>query len=72
MAGTEAPSDGRDLYDHGKVAAFVGACVDLAGANGLNLVELAYASRNLMLAAEMQLVSNNADLLDSLAGEPEE
>lgn len=60
------PSDGRDLYDYRKTVAFVHAAIDLAEVNGLNLLELAYGARNVMLAAELALADSNAELLERL------
>lgn len=51
------------VYDHAKVGAFVNCCIDLAKVNGLGVFELLMASRNMMLAAEMQL-ARNAQRLD--------
>lgn len=43
------------FYDHEKVKAFVNCCIDLAKVNELGIFEFLMASRNMLLAAEMQL-----------------
>lgn len=49
------PIEAPGIYDHAKVKAFVSCCIDLAKVNDLGLFEFLMASRNMLLAAEMQM-----------------
>lgn len=54
------------FFDRGKVSAFCNCVVDLAEANELNLLEMLFGLRNLILSVEAKLVEKNGDLADEL------
>ena len=50
------------LYDHDKVIAYQNCIVDLAEAGGVNLLEMLFALRNVLLSVEARLVEKSGDV----------
>lgn len=50
------------LYDHDKVIAYQNCIIDLAEHGGVNLLEMLFALRNVLLSVESRLVQKSGDL----------
>lgn len=50
------------FYDHDKVIAYQNCIIDLAEAVGVNLLEMLFAMRNVLLSAEARLVEKSGDV----------
>lgn len=50
------------IYDHDKVIAYQNCIVDLAEHGGVNLLEMLFALRNVLLSVEAKLVEKSGDV----------
>ena len=50
------------FYDHDKVVAYQNCIVDLAEHGGVNLLEMLFALRNVLLSVEARLVEKSGDV----------
>lgn len=50
------------FYDHDKVVAYQNCIVDLAEHGGVNLLEMLFALRNVLLSVEAKLVEKSGDV----------
>ena len=50
------------LYDHEKVVAYQNCVIDLAEHGGVNLLEMLFALRNVLLSVEARLVEKSGDV----------